>query len=186
MPLVEFTLEEGISHQEAIQLIASPVDEEPTSKATSVSRKDQWQEERFDQYQTLTLDNTQDEEHFDVDRELGQYYSPEGYDGGQESAGDPFTLTLDRRKSVDTGVIGSSSHKIIASRSVLKQLKKSEVLIGERRPPLGYSYYRNLVPDMNVSMCSSCCRFFLDDMEVMVLLEGCCPFCRKESQDCKK
>lgn len=185
LPIVEFGLEEGIAHEEAVQLINSQVEKGALS---TTGRKDKWQEELSDQYQTLKLDNEPeaDEAHFDLDQELGHYYSATGgVDGQQGSTGDPFTLSTDRVRSTDSGPVGAGptgSQKILASRSVLKGLKRSEVLIAERPAPLGYSYYRNLVPDMNISMCSTCFRFFLEDYEIVALLEGSCPFCRTERE----
>lgn len=175
LPVVEFSLEEGITHEEAIKLIHD-APEEVKHKPASATKKERWQEELSDQYQTLKIGNDAEDD-FDVDQELGQYYSSDEYAGAgkKRSDGDPFTLTMGRvgaERSV-------GAQRIIVGRSVLKQLKTSEVLIANHATPLKPSYYRNLVPDMNVTMCSGCHRFFMEDFEASALLEGCCPFCRR-------
>lgn len=172
LPVVEFSLEDGITDEEAMQLIREAPDE-VKQKPASAGKRERWQEELSDQYQTLKIGN-EAEDDFDVDQELGQYYASDAERGNKSSTGDPFTLTMGRGAAERSGGV----HRITVGRSVLKQLKASEVLVANHLPPLRPSYYRNLVPDMNVTMCSGCHRFFMEDFEASALLEGCCPFCR--------
>lgn len=70
--------------------------------------------------------------------------------------------------------------KVVADRNILLSLRKSDVFIADRHPPLRKAFYRNLVPDMNITMCPTCHRFFLEDLETYFSEEGACPFCRSK------
>lgn len=177
LPIVEFTLEDGITHEEAVQLIQETPDE---VTSVSVVKKDKWQEEVSEDYQTLKMNSDPDlDNDFDVDQELGQYYSPGGFAGHQQqgNTSDPFTLNISRRADER-----ESASRIIVGRSLMKQMKSSEIFVALHPPPLRPSYYRNLVPDMSVSMCSVCFRFFMEDFEISASLDACCPFCRRTQE----
>jgi hypothetical protein len=161
----------------------TPEEEVRQEQKAPRKEKDRWQEELSDQYQTLTIQPDADpDSEFDVDHELNQYYPHEEVPGTKSGHVDPFTLTISH--SVSDGRL-SRSERIVVGRSVLRQMKSSEVLIAERPAPLRPSYYRNLVPDMNVTMCDRCFRFFMEDFESCALMEGSCPFCRKMDQTTK-
>ena len=93
----------------------------------------------------------------------------------EDSFEDPFTLkitTLDGDSLVYPG-------KVLVDRNTLAKLSKNEVLyFANPLDPASFHFYRNIVPDMCIALCAHCHRFFLDDIETHLVLEGTCPFCR--------
>ena len=93
----------------------------------------------------------------------------------EDSFEDPFTLKLTTLAS--DGAFYPD--KVMVNRTTLSKLSTNEVL--HHPDPLNPNrnvYYRNIVPDMFIVLCSYCNRFFLDDIETHLLLEGTCAFCR--------
>lgn len=45
---------------------------------------------------------------------------------------------------------------VVASRSVLTRLHRSEVLVKQWGPPIGNQYYRSIMPDFPISICGNC------------------------------
>ncbi|CAH1993982.1 unnamed protein product [Acanthoscelides obtectus] len=90
------------------------------------------------------------------------------FNDSEEKEEDPFVIKVDR------------DHKpVIVGRKTLLSLDSSAVLITKWRPPLRYQYYRNLLPDVRITSCETCFRFFhVDDFELQVLQLGHCPLCR--------
>ncbi|XP_066600383.1 intraflagellar transport protein 122 homolog isoform X2 [Prorops nasuta] len=74
------------------------------------------------------------------------------------------------------------SSSITVSRSVLKSMDPLTVLIIKWPKPFKTKYFRNLLPDLQVTSCKSCLKLFhLDDYELAMLRNGYCPFCRTSS-----
>ncbi|XP_073975880.1 intraflagellar transport protein Oseg1 isoform X2 [Rhodnius prolixus] len=77
---------------------------------------------------------------------------------------------------------GSSSDDlvpVIANRASLRALDISNVIICRYPKPLGVRFYRNLLPDVQVTACPHCHKIFhVDDYESSLLEKGFCPFCR--------
>ncbi|KAK6627629.1 hypothetical protein RUM44_010107 [Polyplax serrata] len=95
---------------------------------------------------------------------------------------DPFTVKL-----VNFEVEGEEFVPVTVNRATLKSLDPNEVLISQRPKPLRYRFYRNVIPDLPIVICSSCHKaFHMDDYELQVLQKGHCPFCRTPSQDTQK
>ncbi|KAB0796579.1 hypothetical protein PPYR_10640 [Photinus pyralis] len=68
---------------------------------------------------------------------------------------------------------------VVVGRKILLSLDSSNVLVCKRNPPLHFQYYRNLIPDVQITLCCYCFKFFhVDDFELQVLQKGFCPFCR--------
>ncbi|KAK9891411.1 hypothetical protein WA026_014648 [Henosepilachna vigintioctopunctata] len=68
---------------------------------------------------------------------------------------------------------------ITLDRKGLISMDSLSVLIAKWDPPLKYRYYRNLLPDLQITMCYSCFKaFHIDDYEMQILQKGHCPFCR--------
>lgn len=45
-------------------------------------------------------------------------------------------------------------------------------------------YYRNMVPDVSITLCECCCKFFLqDEYEFAYIEKGYCPFCKNVEKD---
>ncbi len=47
---------------------------------------------------------------------------------------------------------------VLVGRKTLKNLNRTEVFIKKWPKPLQYQYYRNIIPDVSIKMCSSCFR----------------------------
>ena len=45
---------------------------------------------------------------------------------------------------------------VVVGRSVLESLHHSEVLVKQLGAPLGNRYYRSIIPDISITICSSC------------------------------
>lgn len=118
MPLVEFTLEDDITDEEAVRLIETP----PTLKPAN---NDSWVQSENENYQTLQLDDN--------------------------SSVDPFTAKL-----VNFEGDGDEFIPVIVNRATLLALDPSGVLICKRPKPLRYRFYRNVIPDLPITICHSC------------------------------
>ncbi|KRX19215.1 Intraflagellar transport protein -like protein [Trichinella nelsoni] len=71
--------------------------------------------------------------------------------------------------------------KVVYRRADISALKSNEVFVCRRTDPLKDIYYRNLMPEISISQCHSCNKFFhTDDWEFFILRYGHCPFCRKK------
>uniref|UniRef100_A0A6P3UIJ5 Intraflagellar transport protein 122 homolog n=1 Tax=Bombus terrestris TaxID=30195 RepID=A0A6P3UIJ5_BOMTE len=73
----------------------------------------------------------------------------------------------------------SNSSTIIVGRNVLKSMDPCTVLIIKWPKPFKTKYFKNLLPDLQITFCKSCLKLFhSDDYEVALLRHGYCPFCR--------
>jgi intraflagellar transport protein 122 len=51
-------------------------------------------------------------------------------------------------------------------------------------PGMPKKYYKNMVPDVSITMCENCCHFFLqDEYEFSYIEKGHCPFCKHVEKD---
>lgn len=67
-------------------------------------------------------------------------------------------------------------------RDALRSLDPTMISIAKWPSPLKTKYYRNLMPEWQISMCSECLQaFHSEDFELQVLQKGFCPFCRASS-----
>ncbi|KAL7290018.1 hypothetical protein TKK_0015748 [Trichogramma kaykai] len=74
---------------------------------------------------------------------------------------------------------GRSGSTVMVDRDVLKNMDPSSVLIVKWPKPFVTRYYRNLLPDLQVTFCRSCLKLFqTDDYELALLRYNHCPFCR--------
>ncbi|XP_023209528.1 intraflagellar transport protein 122 homolog [Centruroides sculpturatus] len=91
-----------------------------------------------------------------------------------DSEADPFTARL---MSFEEG--GLDFVPVIVSRSVLQSMNRTDVIVCKWPLPRHYQYFRNLMPDVQITQCESCKKLFhTDDYELQVLQKGHCPFCR--------
>lgn len=89
-------------------------------------------------------------------------------------ATDAFTLTL-----MNFELDSEKFNPIVVNRETLRAMEPSSVLVCQWPTPLKYKYYKNLVPELQVTACSSCFKIFhIDDFEMEILQKACCPFCR--------
>jgi len=93
---------------------------------------------------------------------------------GDDAGGDPFTAQFMRFEDESGAFL-----PITANRAILRQMRSSEIYVQQWPEPIGNQYYRNVLPELSVSHCKACNKFFhSDDFELLVLQKGCCPFCR--------
>lgn len=121
----------------------------PTQKAKP---ENQWQAQIVGNAEKLTFDNSA------VDDE----------------GPDPFTARL---LSIEQD--GSDFVPVVVSRSVLKNIPRTEVYILQWPKPLRCQYFKSLLPDVSIIKCNFCQKLFhTDDFELKYLQYGHCPFCR--------
>ncbi|CAH2103760.1 unnamed protein product [Euphydryas editha] len=137
LPLVQFKPSEGISYEEATELI----ERVPIPEVEKVNNEGA---------DILRIDH-------DID------YS------------DPF---LDKVEEEDEGLVE-------CSRLALLRLNPASTIIVDR-PPLPPLYYRNMLPELPVTTCTSCRNlFYMEDFEIQLVTKGHCPFCRHPSEELK-
>ncbi|CAG0893454.1 unnamed protein product [Cyprideis torosa] len=177
LPLVEFAADpaEGLSDVDTVRLIESA----PSVRAgkSPLSRGPQWREETGSGGEVLRLEDDGDDD------------AMEGYTGGvalQRSPRRPKHSESPEAHNANPfgGKIlgledGEPQPIVLLSRSALASLEPSEVIIAKWPQPVGNRYFKNLMPEMSLTLCPSCFRFFLtEDWELTVLQHGHCPFCR--------
>lgn len=68
---------------------------------------------------------------------------------------------------------------IVLGRKQLLALEMGSVLVCKWDAPLKYQFFRNILPELHVTLCNSCFKaFHVDDFELQLLQQGHCPFCR--------
>ncbi|KYN08527.1 PREDICTED: intraflagellar transport protein 122 homolog [Cyphomyrmex costatus] len=73
----------------------------------------------------------------------------------------------------------SNNSTVTVGRGVLKSMDPSTVIIIKWPKPFKTRYFRNLLPDLQISLCKCCLKLFhSDDYELALLRHGHCPFCR--------
>ncbi|XP_972704.1 intraflagellar transport protein 122 homolog [Tribolium castaneum] len=92
----------------------------------------------------------------------------------EEDEKDPFTARLESG-SGDT----NNFSPVTVNKKILLAMDSSSVLICKWGPPLRYQFFKNLLPELQITMCNSCFKaFHVDDFELQLLQKGYCPFCR--------
>ncbi|XP_067012221.1 intraflagellar transport protein 122 homolog [Anabrus simplex] len=100
------------------------------------------------------------------------------FDERASTLADPFTAKLMAFENE-----GEEFVPVVVNRSTLLTMEPSSVIICRWPPPLRFRFYRNLLPDLQITLCSSCNKIFhVDDFELQVLQKGYCPFCRSTSK----
>merc|ERR1712146_659231 len=75
---------------------------------------------------------------------------------------------------------------------VLQHMRFEEVFVvdySKISPAMPKRYYKNMVPDVSITCCERCCKFFLqDEYEFAYIEKGYCPFCKnvEKNKDQKK
>ncbi|XP_054168644.1 intraflagellar transport protein 122 homolog [Oppia nitens] len=134
LPLVQFEIEDNSN-----DINASKIQHQIKSNdITNQISDSQWQEENYDNYQSLKLDINY--------MNLNLKYRP-----------------------------------IRVKQSTVEKMKPTEIIVVKYRPPLTTKYYRNLMPDISITVCQFCFRFFHSD-EYEMQETGRCPFCRSSHQ----
>lgn len=136
LPLVEFTLEEGISDMEAIRLIDTPPEASDPYEG--------WTQEITEKQQTLKLDRGVRDPfaHRLINFEVFIY--------------DIWTILEHLHYLILFQAGDSNFLPVIVNRNDLLYLDSASVLICKWNPPLKYQYFRNLLPDLQITLCYSC------------------------------
>jgi intraflagellar transport protein 122 len=70
---------------------------------------------------------------------------------------------------------------------ILQNMRFEEVFIVDYSklcPNAPKKYYKNMVPDVAITLCENCNKFFLqDEYEFFYMEKGCCPFCKHVEKD---
>jgi len=65
---------------------------------------------------------------------------------------------------------------------VLESFGRAEVYAVREEQSGRLRYYKNMIPDIGIAICHSCCQFFHEeDFESQFLKEGGCPFCKSST-----
>uniref|UniRef100_A0A1A9X527 Intraflagellar transport protein 122 homolog n=1 Tax=Glossina brevipalpis TaxID=37001 RepID=A0A1A9X527_9MUSC len=75
----------------------------------------------------------------------------------------------------------ASALPLSLDRNALRAIDPNHVLILKRRNKANskFVYYRNILPDLQITYCPECLLvFYAEDFELQVLQKGFCPFCR--------
>ncbi|XP_063837824.1 intraflagellar transport protein 122 homolog [Ostrinia nubilalis] len=169
LPLVQFEPEEGITFEEAMELIErSPLPETQDREDTGGA-------------EVLRIDRNPDASDPFLDKADERSLLAETQDfvdtGGAEvlridrdpDASDPF---LDKADEDD------ESGVVMCSRQALLQLSPGCVVC-VTRPPLPPKLYRNMLPELPCVACRHCRHlFYMEDYEIQLVTKGHCPFCR--------
>ncbi|CAI9719013.1 transport 122 homolog isoform X1 [Octopus vulgaris] len=97
-----------------------------------------------------------------------------------EEGQDPF---IGRLLSIEQD--GNDFKPIVVSRSILKNMTRSEVYVLEWPKPLRFQFFKTLLPDdVSIIKCLFCQKLFhTDDFELKYLQFGYCPFCREKHRE---
>lgn len=64
-------------------------------------------------------------------------------------------------------------------KATLNSVDPRSVIVARWPKPFRTRYYRNLIPDLQITVCGECCQaFHSEDYDLHVLQKGHCPFCR--------
>lgn len=90
-------------------------------------------------------------------------------------------------EQLETQVNPESSKPIEVDERVLQHMRFEEVFIVDYSkfcPLLPRRYFKNMVPDVSITLCEQCCKFFLqDEYEFSYIEKGHCPFCKNVEKD---
>jgi len=80
-----------------------------------------------------------------------------------------------------------STRPVEVDERVLINMRYEEVFVIDYTPfckTMGKRYFKNMVPDVSITLCNNCCKFFLqDEYEFAYIEKGCCPFCKNVEKD---
>lgn len=138
LPLVEFILEDGITDIEAVRLIETPIEVNKTEKGGS----DGWKQEVTDTHQMLRLDDEIKEDPF----------------AGKLLSYEVFLLHIIITVQIICFLQGGDGSfiPITVNRQALLEMDTTSVLIYKWQPPMKYQYFKNLLPELQITVCQFC------------------------------
>ena len=88
---------------------------------------------------------------------------------------------------LETQISAESYKPVEVDERILKSLRYEEIFIvdySQYCPAFPRKYFKNMVPDVAITLCEKCCKFFLqDEYEFAYIEKGCCPFCKNQEKD---
>ena len=150
LPLVEFVPSARIDHKRVLECLRMDPPEEAgggfagvkaQGKKPNRAHQDGWQENGVHgEEQTLTFNNNQDD---DMDNDL-------------------FTQKM--LEQLETQVQADTTKPVEVDERVMQNMRYEEVFIVDYSklcPNKPRKFYKNMVPDVSITMCEQCCKFFL-------------------------
>jgi len=163
LPLVEFVLEDDLDDKEAIELLKTPPPTKAVAAGGAKSRgggakgeEDKWKETDHGDHQTMSFGDEDPPEPEEDDFGLG---------GGGGGGSDTFSQQLMNFEG------GGRYTPVRVDSKLLMAMKHSEIFVN-RSPVKGERarFYRNMTPDIAISLCMDCRKFFHEeDFEFRVL-----------------
>lgn len=122
-----------------------------------------------------------------------------GNDGWRENrGGDEQTLTFNNpdegvendafaQKMLEQPHVTSDARPVEIDEKTLQSMRYEEVFVVDYTslcPKMPRRYFKNMVPDVSITKCECCCKFFLqDEYEFAYIEKGHCPFCKNVEKD---
>lgn len=123
-----------------------------------------------------------------------------GYDGWQQENRDEQTMQFGQNDDLENDLFTNRMLEWLESQvnpdqykpvevdeRILKSMRFEEIFIvdySQLCPQWPKKYYKNMVPDVAITNCDKCCKFFLqDEYEFAYMEKGCCPFCKHVEKD---
>ena len=76
---------------------------------------------------------------------------------------------------------------VMVNEEVLRSMRFEEIFMSDMNhysKALPKRYFKNMVPDVAITMCDNCCHFFIqDEYEFAYMEHGHCPFCKHVEKD---
>lgn len=90
-------------------------------------------------------------------------------------------------EQLDQQVNPEHSQPIMVDERVLQHMRFEEVFVVDYSKICAThprKFFKNMVPDVSITMCDRCCKFFLqDEYEFAYIEKGHCPFCKNVEKD---
>jgi intraflagellar transport protein 122 len=159
LPLVEFSISDAVRFDDA-QIRALIEDLPPIKQGNAAGAPRRGERHYGADVQTLEIDGDMP----DDDMEQGS------------SQNDAFHQQLLNGEAS----MGGRLPPICVDSECVRAMPRPEVFVRKSMcPALPARYFRNVIPEVPISMCPSCCHFFPEeDFEFAVLQKKACPFCR--------
>ena len=90
-------------------------------------------------------------------------------------------------QQLESQVNPDSNKPVEVDENVLIHMRYEEVFIvdySKYSSKMPMKFYKNMVPDVPITMCECCCKFFIQDAYEFAYVEkGHCPFCKHVEKD---
>jgi intraflagellar transport protein 122 len=150
LPLVEFEIEEGISEEDVMNLLK----QQPSDSGPNLEES---REEQSSNHQSLKLDY----DYLNIEYN-NDYENEMENDPNNDNNVDPFTKNLMAYRE------GNEEFRpVVVNRAALHQIKQSDIIIVDSPYPLIKKYFRNLMPDIQITKCQFCFKVLFNFVVVL-------------------